>query len=62
MSDSPNEPESTYVKLAGTIGGSSAGIFFIAAFFGHENWPAAVGVIALAAMGFGFAFLMNKNR
>jgi hypothetical protein len=62
VSDSAKEPESTYVKLASAIGGASAGIFFIAAFFGHELWPAAVAVVALAAMGVGFAFLMNKNR
>ena len=58
----PQEPESIYVKLAGAIGGSSVGIFFIAAFFAHDLWPAAVGVFALAAMAFGFAFLHNKKN
>ena len=33
MSENPKEPDSVYVKLAGAIGGSGAGIFFIAAFF-----------------------------
>jgi VIT1/CCC1 family predicted Fe2+/Mn2+ transporter len=57
------EPESPLVKLAGAIGGASAGIFFLAAFFGgHDLWPAAVAVIALAAMGFGFAYLITKPR
>lgn len=62
MSENPKEPDSVYVKLAGAIGGSGAGIFFIAAFFGGQVWPAAVAVVALAAMGFGIATLINKNR
>ena len=60
MADTP--PENPYVKLAGAIGGCSVGIFFIAAFFGHEIWPAAAAVGALAAMGFGFAHFINKSR
>jgi hypothetical protein len=62
MAETPKESESQIVKLAGAIGGASAGIFFIAAFFGHELWPAAVAVVALAAMGFGFAYLISKPR
>ena len=61
MADSPKDPESPYVKVAGAIGGASAGIFFIAAFFGGgQLWPAAAAVGALAAMGFGIAYFISK--
>jgi hypothetical protein len=61
VADTPKEPKSQYVKIAEAIGGSSAGIFFIAAFFGGgQLWPAAAAVGALAALGFGLAYFINK--
>ncbi len=62
MPDSPKDPESAYVKLAGTVGGSAVAVFVIAVIFGGQGWPAAVAVVALAGMGFGIATLINKNR
>jgi hypothetical protein len=63
MADEPKESESPYIKIAGAIGGSSAGIFFIAAFFGGgQLWPAAVAVGALAAMGLGMAYFISKPK
>jgi hypothetical protein len=62
MSDEPKKSESQYVALAGALGGCAVGIFFIAATFaGGQLWPATFAVIALAAMGFGIAFIMSKK-
>jgi putative exporter of polyketide antibiotics len=63
MADTPKEPESPYVKLAGAIGGSAAGIFFIAALFGGgQLWPAAAATGALAFLGIGLAYFISKPR
>jgi hypothetical protein len=63
MADTPKEPESAYVQIAVAVGGSSAGIFFLAAFFGGgQLWPAAAAVCALAAMGIGLAYFISKPR
>ena len=62
MPDDPQKPESQFIGLAGAIGGSAFAIFAIAGLLGGQLWPAAVAVVALAAMGVGIAYFMNKNR
>ncbi len=63
MADSPFGPESPYTKIAGAVGGSAAGIFFIAATFGGgQLWPAAAATGALALMGVGVAYFVSKPR
>ena len=60
---SNNDPNSNYTALATSIGGASAGIFFIAAVFNHSSlWPAAAAVAALAVMGIAFAYFTGRPR
>ena len=63
MADSPFGPESPFTEIAGAIGGSAAGIFFIAAFFGGgQLWPAAAATGALVVLGLGLAYFTSKPR
>jgi hypothetical protein len=63
MADNPQDPESPYIKIAGALGGSCVGIFFIAALFGGgQLWPAAAATGALAIMGVGLAYFSSKPR